>query len=133
MNNIENMVSNLLDKMKDNKSKDETFLAYSALLNKPGNFSTAAVAIKIVVEVNDRWVTDEYSLNISDCNKSISLEIPYAKPEQLDNSLHKIDILLEGLMAAKDAISKAHTRYIELQAEINKKENDEKSKLDGSD
>jgi hypothetical protein len=127
MERLREQVHNLLNKMNE-EPKDEVILAHSALLNKPGQFSTAAVAARITVERGSHWVSDDYELAISDCHKSIRLEIPFAKAEDAENSVHKVDVLIDALVRVREAIITAHQRHTEIKAELDaKKEEDDKN------
>jgi hypothetical protein len=94
-----------------------------ALLNLPGHHSTAA----IVAEVQDTsgWPADtdpngqEYSrysacptpkCYITDCGSSVAIEFDIDTANSLENSLHKIDVMVEALLGMREGLVIEHHR-----------------------
>ena len=87
------------------------------MLNLPGHHSTAA----IVAEIENTVVTgEEYPdacFQISDCNRSISLDFEslhryYDDPREdvMANDIHKIDVMLDALKAFRKGLLVEHER-----------------------
>lgn len=72
-------------------------------INRPGHHSTAF----IYAVVDRSRATDEYngeiSLELSDCCRRVSLSIDIDCKESRENSLHKLDTLIEGLTGFRKA------------------------------
>jgi len=87
-----------------------------ALLNLPGFHSTAA----IVAEVDDTarkqfsFDDDGYQLaaevvcKITDCDNHVNIEFDLTTANQLENSLHKLDTMIEALMGMRDGLVIEH-------------------------
>lgn len=83
------------------KSKERFIFAKNAMLNKAGYNSTAAIAAKI-----EKWGKGEpeIDLQISDCLRSINFEFSLHDEGDRENTLYKIDTMLEVLMDFRDAV-----------------------------
>lgn len=95
----------------------------SRVLNKPGFHSVAAIAYRVSISKgygSKKWWTSG-SLQISDCTRVIELDLDSTTAPQLDNSLHKLDTIIEMCEQAKKDLQKAHTKALE-QVEKGKKE-----------
>ncbi len=82
-----------------------TVQGHRAMLNLPGYHSTAA----IVAEVRDGGRGGGYAfatLQISDCQRSVSLEFNVNEPDEFENNLYKIDTILESMRVFRRAVVK---------------------------
>jgi len=73
-------------------------------LNKPGFHSVAAISYKIELEKvlrSDDHESPFGSVTISNCNRSIELDISAENDQAYENSLYKLDTLIEVLQAAR--------------------------------
>jgi len=73
-------------------------------INLPGFHSTAYV----YAEVERSTRSDEYAatctLALSDCSRKISISIDLDSPGERQNSLHKLDVLIETLIEFRRAV-----------------------------
>lgn len=83
--------------------------AISALLNKPGFHSTAAIAAHVKAPrcYNKKGRYIDGTITISDCIRAIDLDVSGTKPEDYDNALYKIDTLISVLTEFRKAYVKA--------------------------
>ena len=95
----------------------------SSLLNKPKFHSTAAIAIKISLDYN----FPSGHLYISDCTRTISLNLDFDSEEEMDNSLFKLNKIVDVCNAAIKNIEGNRNNYLEA---IKKYEEKYKSKED---
>jgi len=102
--------------------KRKTLFAKNAMLNKAGHHSTGAIAASIVTETYSN--TPDVSLQISDCSRAVSLSLGVWDAEERENSLLKLDIMLDVIMDLKDALEVA----CEEQEEQERKEAKKKKK-----
>lgn len=88
-----------------------------ALLNLPGHQSTAA----IIAEVEDTrdwksgkdgdgdrftaWDSPDYCLQISDCDRSIKLDLAWQTEDERENALYKIDTMIDALVAFRKGVA----------------------------
>lgn len=99
-----------------------------ALLNKPGFSSTAAIVAEIedtgdwkpgcdkegrsLAKTSSTWeLLPEMNLVISDCSRAITFDAPGNDIESWDNSLSKIDIMVEALGSLREGIVLEKDRY----------------------
>lgn len=89
-----------------------------SLLNLPGHHSTAAIVAEIDNTVNmpyDRE-DDGYALQpnitckITDCENSVNIEFDVNTASQLENSLHKVDAMIEALTSMREGFVIEHHR-----------------------
>lgn len=84
-----------------------------ALLNLPGHHSTAAIVAEIEDTSARRVENTEFpdtTCKITDCEGSISLDMNYATANQVENSVHKIDTLVETLIEFRRGLILEHHR-----------------------
>ena len=84
--------------------EDETLFAKSALLNKAGHNSTAAIAASII---NYYGNTPSVELQMSDCSRVVTLDFPILEEADRENTLFKLDTLLSVLTDFRSAVSEA--------------------------
>lgn len=101
-----------------------------ALLNKPGFSSTAAIVAEIedtgdwkpgcdkegrpLARTSSTWdILPEMNLVISDCSRTVTFDQPSADIESWNNSLSKIDIMIEALNSLREGIVIEKKRYSE--------------------
>ena len=106
---------------------DKKIVAASALLNKPGFHSIAAIAMKVDFDVRRDWDEEErlqketkvkgkkitvyksvgYDARVvlSDCSRSITLDLSCATKKSYDNSLHKLNKMITILTQARNAMT----------------------------
>lgn len=80
--------------------------AVSKLLNRPGHHSTAAIACR--VEIHNWNGGLDAEIQISDCDRRISLDLEDHTPAAYSNSLYKIDTLINTLTKFKGQFMDAH-------------------------
>ena len=91
-----------------------------ALLNLPGYHSTAAIVAEIT-DTSNRVVTvgsdnDGYRMQpqitckITDCDSAVNIEFGVDTANQLENSLHKLDTMIEVLSAMREGLIIEHHR-----------------------
>jgi hypothetical protein len=69
-----------------------------ALLNLPGHHSTAAIVAELVPGTGYSYI------NISDCSRQISIECPYADADDFENTLYKVDTMIDCLQKYRKAL-----------------------------
>lgn len=100
-----------------------------ALLNKPGQSTTAAIVCEI--EDSSRWKKNEdgrgnkvkqggwvsppdYTFQLANCDRSIAFELALtADQEDLDNNLHKLDTMIEVLQKFRNGVALEQQRHRE--------------------
>lgn len=89
-----------------------------ALLNLPGYHSTAAIVAE-VDNTSQRVITDEddgYRLKpeitckITDCDSAVNIEFDVDTANQLENSLFKLDTMIEVLSSMREGLIAEHHR-----------------------
>jgi len=106
--------------------KKKTLFAKNAMLNKAGHHSTGAIAASIVTETYSE--TPDVQLQISDCSRAVSLSLGVWDAEERENSLLKLDIMLEVIMGLKDALEVACDKEVKRQRKETKKKKKAKKK-----
>ena len=96
------------------------------MLNKAGHHSTGAIAASIVTETYSE--TPDVQLQISDCSRAVSLSLGVWDAEERENSLLKLDIMLEVIMGLKDALEVACDKEVKRQRKETKKKKKAKKK-----
>lgn len=94
----------------------------SSTLNKPGFHSVSAIAYRVTVSKgygSKKWWTSG-SLQISDCTRAIELDLDASTKEQLENSMYKLDTIIQMCEQAKKDIQTAHDKAVK-QTEKGKK------------
>lgn len=96
-----------------------------ALLNSDGFQSTAAIVAEI--EDTSAWsdgkdrdgddlsawgYTPRYTLQLSDCDRSISFDLDMDSPEGRKNDLHKIDTIIRTLRAFRTGLAAEQRRMV---------------------
>lgn len=116
------------------RTEEKKLLSVREFLNLPYNYSTAAIVLKAVLtkEFKDDklinvWLDNSFSL--SDCNNQINLAFSINDKESFDNSIFKVDTLLDSIRKFKSALIKAREAKLEVEKN-NKKLN--KPKVNGS-
>lgn len=94
------------------------------MLNLPGHHSVAAIASRLSIDVN-KHINIEGSLDISDCNKVISLCLNAFKsendpPEDFEEELDNIEFKLSTLMKIT---SKTLLQFRKMRKKINDSNN----------
>ena len=105
------------------KKKEKGIFAKSALLNKAGFNSTAAISATVINEYGD---TPSIDLQITDCYRAISFNFSIYEEADRDNTLYKLDTLLSVLMDFRDAVSESCDKAVIAQAKREKKARKEK-------
>lgn len=82
-----------------------------AMLNLPGHHSTAAIVAELRDtegnwDENDEWPSA--TCVISDCETRISLDMDFASAHQVENSVHKIDTIVETLIELRRGLILEH-------------------------
>lgn len=96
-------------------------------LNKENKGSTAAIAVQFGIEryfSKDKELSavyDYYMLALSDCNKKIELEVSFDTKSDYENSLYKLETLIDVLTKAKKGLVKARKQYLKYDKECVKK------------
>ena len=77
-------------------------------LNRPGFYGDADVRVFVEDTTTRKWrrgvPESRIRLRISDCSNCIALEFSLATPEHRENSLYKVDTLLDALHRFRDAL-----------------------------
>ena len=75
------------------------------MLNQPGYQGTASIVAEVFNSSDNDWVT---KLHISDCERSIHLEIEKPGDEHFENGLYKIDTMISALQEMRKGLVKCH-------------------------
>ena len=81
-------------------------------LNNKGFQSDATYFSSVLVTQADHNIWTEGEITIRDCHNSITIEATFHNKKQLDNSVAKIDKLIEALKQTKASIKDGHLKYI---------------------
>lgn len=108
-------------------TRKKKFFGKRALLNLPGHEGTAAIVAE--VEDSSTWpagknkygvpITNNYqaendaSLKISDCSRVVELTLDLSSDLEFNNSLHKIDTMIDALSALRTGVVIERDRYVE--------------------
>jgi hypothetical protein len=92
----------------------EKIFADSKLLNKAGFHSTAAIAYNISVEKINNKVFTSGEINISDCSRTINLDLDCSKEKELQNALFKVQTLINTFKSIKTNLKEAYKLYNKL-------------------
>jgi hypothetical protein len=100
-------------------------------LNLPNHNTTASIVTKVNVdkEYKDDKLVGMYlgtTFNISDCDRKIALDFAVNNQENYDNSIYKLDTLINNIRKFKSGIIKA--RAIQLEVDKNNKKLNKPSK-----
>lgn len=106
------------------RQEEKKLVSVREFLNLPYNHSTAAMVLKAKLskEYKDdklvhSWLSSDFS--ISDCDNKIRLAFSIDDKESYENSIFKLDTLMDGIRKFKSAVVKA--REAKLEAEQNTK------------
>ena len=122
------------------EKNDEKRYAKNGMLNKPGYYSTGSFAYKINVpmyeiEVDGPFLSAGYSeaeFFINGCGSDhVTIECDIDDEDQMDNSLHKIDTLIAGLLDFRKDLIEARELMAKRNKEaeeLRKKKKDEENK-----
>lgn len=116
-------------KVRENNTEEHIF-SESKLLNKPGFNATAAVSYTLKLSKNTSNTTHVYDdgvIIISDCSKVISLDFSFSDEEEFDNSIFKIDTMIEVLNNFKRDLIQARDLFLNEKLIIDNKVYDEKN------
>ena len=84
----------------------------SGLLNKPGFQTTAAIAGTMEVEIFPSGTPfANHEMHISDCNKSITLDLDFRDEEELSNTIFKLNQIIDSAKTLKEAAYELHDIY----------------------
>jgi len=114
------------------KNKDTVSLYYGReFLNMPkhGSFASIIGSVYIRKYYNEGLLTEYWpssSLSISDCDKRINLELSVT--ENLENSLYKLNKIIEIATQLRDGIVEANKLIPELEKELKDANEERKSK-----
>ena len=114
------------------ENKNKVIFSKREFLNLPGHHSMANIVADIKKysgdeEKGERWI--EIHVGIADCNRTISLAFDYDDKEGRDNSLHKVDTLINTLTEFREALEKELKYQARLERRRKRlKEEEEKKK-----
>lgn len=82
------------------------------LLNKPGFHSTAAISSVIKISFEEDGVGKkngfvDINFQMSDCHRSINLDFPIGDEARFDNSMFKIQTLIDHMVEFRDGMIKS--------------------------
>jgi hypothetical protein len=83
-------------------------------INKPFCHSDGSIFSKVRVFEYESSVDIDLSLKIRDCDRTITLAFGANTEESFENSLYKVDILIQNLNLFREAIAKARLLKTEL-------------------
>lgn len=106
-------------------TKQKKYHGGRALLNLPGHESTAAIVVEIEntaqwkkgkgydgTELKHRWeATPSTLFQFANCDRSISFTLSMDGEDNVANSLHKLDTMIEILSAARNGFVIEAQRY----------------------
>lgn len=111
-----------------------------SMLNLPGHESTASITAEIEDTstwkhgktfsgdaLEDRWhcAPNHLVLKISDCSRSVDLSLSINTEARYNNSLHKIETMIEALESLKTGLSIERARYTDRMDYIAELENED--------
>lgn len=80
-----------------------------ALLNLPGHHSTGAIVAEVVTAGPGRY--DTYAtVQISDCDRKVTLSFQPEDVNEHENDLHKVDVMIDCLKKFRRGLVKAQKR-----------------------
>lgn len=88
------------------------------ILNDPAYHSVASVSYRVQLNADAeegsgkiKYKSVDSSMTISDCNKSIALDLSFSTPEMYENNQHKLDRLIQVLQECKAHMKEAKVGY----------------------
>lgn len=114
--------------------KDNISYASNGILNNPGFESTASFSYKVEVskDINQThrdYIYQNAEFSISDCTRVINLSFEAETPEQFENSINKVDKLINAFKEFKKEMIASRIHYNKLSKELEKlKKEDEENK-----
>lgn len=113
--------------MSDKKTINLTMRAGGGtILNDPAYHSVASVSYRVQVNASadegsgaTKYKNVDGSITISDCNKSITLDLGFSTQAMYENNQHKIDRLIEILQKCKQDMQAMNEKYKELPERAN--------------
>jgi len=114
--------------------KEKVIFNKREFINKPGHHSMAHIIASIVksnhgnenIEEGDSWV--EIDLSLADCSRTINLSIDYGNKEERDNSLYKVDVLINTLTDFRSALEKELKYQARMERRRNRIKEEKKKK-----
>ena len=117
--------------MARDKSKKKGFYAKKNFLNKAYYHSDASIYSEVTVEHSEFYIDGSAVLKISDCNKSIFLEVGIeGNDAAFNNVMYKLDTLISHLEGLRDASVEARNYYVQQKkiVEANKRRRDKEAR-----
>jgi len=99
------------------QKKERITFAESALLNRVGHNSTAAICATVINDYGDNPSVD---LQITDCYRAVNFDFSVHEEDDRDNALYKLDILIGVLTNFREAVSDACDKAVIVQAKREK-------------
>jgi hypothetical protein len=91
-------------------------------LNLPGHHTNAAITVIVEDTADKKLEFDKYvnkydlepkvQFSISNCDRSLDWEIDWGTSEERENSLHKLDVMIDALQKFRDGVALEQQRYI---------------------
>lgn len=89
-----------------------------SLLNLPGHHSTAAIVAEVKDTGDLEWKADDdgykivptITCAITDCDNKVNIEFDVQTANQLENSLYKVDVMLDALTKLREGMIVEHHR-----------------------
>lgn len=82
-----------------------------AMLNLPGHHSTGAIAAEVWTDGPGKYDTHAF-VQISDCDRKITLDFSPSDPDAHENDLYKVDTLIASLRAFRRGLVAAQKRAL---------------------
>jgi hypothetical protein len=109
-----------------------------ALLNGPGHHSTGAIAVEVedtslwsdkkIAKASNVWDHQpRYVFQFSDCGRTISFELDWTTKEDRENTLRKIDLMIDNLQEFRAGVELEQKRFVARQKQIKKRRKKEKA------
>ena len=89
--------------------KENVFFSRKEFLNLPGQHSTGNIVAHIVkYDMNEEGDSQRVDLElyVSDCSRSISLDLGVGDEYERENTIHKLDTMIDVLTEMRDATKK---------------------------
>lgn len=79
------------------------------MLNLPGFHSTGSIVAEMrkAPGARNAWAT----LDISDCTRTVSLELDLNTPDDFENNLYKLDVMIDSLRKLRRAVATHQKNY----------------------
>lgn len=95
-------------------------------LNLPFQHSDGTIFTSVIYD-EGRYNTPDITCQFRDCSHSIHLSMNVDTEDDLENSLHKVDVIVNNLKEFREALIKVRKLYVDHEEKAKKEEEEKKN------